>query len=140
MMYEKDYRAFKWSDFKLVGDILRPFVKKDNDIIYTIEKVAARRGEGEHSAFIFGDSLGVFRGQYSLLSPIKYYEPTSAVWKSELGVSSTKSTSVELAKKIFGDSLKNLKIKESDDDLYEALLIAFFGLKNYVEYLEKEDM
>ena len=35
---------------------------------------------------------------------------------------------------------KKLKIKESDDDLYEALLIAFFGLKNYVEYLEKEDM
>jgi len=138
MMYEKDYRAFKWSDYKLIGDILRPF--KNNDIVYTIEKVGANKGEGEHSSFIFGNSLGVFQGQYSILEPIKYYEPCPTVWKPELGVTADKNTSIALASKLFENSLKELKIKlkKSEDDLSEALLLAFYGLKCYVEEIEKE--
>ena len=137
MKYERDYRAFKWSDFKLTGNLLRPFVKSSTDIIYTIERVGARRGEGEHSSFIFGNSMGVFQGMYAMLNPIEYYEPLPSVWKSALGVTADKTTSVELAKEIFGDSLNKLGIPDSKDDLHEALLLAFYGLKNYVEQIEK---
>lgn len=138
MLYEKDFRSFKWSDFKLIGDILRPF--KDNDIVYTIEKVGSRKGEGENSAFIFGNSFGVFQGQYSLISPISYHEPTPVEWKSDVGVTSDKSTSIELVEKIFEKSLKenNLKIKKSQDDLAEALLLSWWGLHKYAnEILSK---
>ena len=141
MLYEKDFRAFKWSDYKEIGNILRPFVSKNTDIIYTIERVGSRKGEGEHSSFVFGNSFGIFQGQYSLLNPIKYYEPLPTQWKPELGVTSDKNTSIELAKEIFTNSMKeqDIKIKKSEDDLAEALLIAFYGLKCYIEEIEDND-
>ena len=131
--YEKDFRTFKWTDFQLIGNILRPYI--GHDIVYTIEKVGARTGEGEKSSFIFGNSLGIFQGQFSLLNPIKYYEPTPVQWKNSLGVTADKTISIELAKKIFDMQLKDRKTKKSESDLYEALLLGFFGLNEYAKEL-----
>lgn len=138
-IFEKDYRSFKWSDAKLIGEELKPFV--GNDIVYTIERVGVRKGEGEYSSFVFGNSFGIFQGQYTLLSPVAYYEPLPTQWKPTLGVTSDKNTSIALVEKIFEESLKKdkIKIKKSEDDLAEALLIAFYGLKCYAEDMEEKE-
>ena len=133
MRYEKTYRGFNWVDFKQIGDILRPYL--GNDIIYTVEKVRSRDGEGEDSAFRFGNALGVIQGHFSLLEPVQYLEPTPVEWKTLLGVTSDKSTSIELAKQIFKDSIKKITTKKSD--IYEALLLAVYGLMQYQKKIEE---
>jgi hypothetical protein len=136
--YEQDYKKTHWTDFRKMREIYEEFLK--NEIIYTVEKVSSRPGEGEKSSFVFGDSLGIHRGQVSLLNPVEFYEPTPATWKNQLGVTSDKRTSIELANEIFKVSLKELgitlkyrKSDNKDDDLAEALLLAFVGLINYIK-------
>lgn len=129
MKYEKDYRKRTWIDFKKLKEIFNPFL--NSKIIYTVEKITARPGEGEPSSFINGNSLGVFQAQYSLLNPIEYYEPPAIVWKKELGVNSDKSTSIKLAEEIYKINLKDFVSKGKVDDIAEALLLSFYGLKIY---------
>ena len=129
MKYEKDYRKRTWVDFKELGKLLAPY--KDYKVIYTIEKIAARPGEGEPSSFVNGNSLGIFQAQYSLLNPVSYYEPTPMMWKKELGVTSDKGTSNALAEDLYQINLKDYLGKGKTDDIAEALLLAFYGLKMY---------
>ena len=129
MKFEKDYRKKNWVDFKKLGEIFKPFVGKS--IIYTIEKVSSRPNEGESASFLNGNSLGVFQGMYGLLNPVKYYEPLPIVWKNELGVSSDKSTSVTLAEDLYQIKLKDYLPKGKVDDIAEALLLSFYGLREY---------
>ena len=132
-MFEDRYSSRAWTDFKKLGEVYKPFINKRNKIIYTIEKVSVRPGEGETSSFIFGDSLGIHRGMYSYLQPIAYYEPTPQTWKAEMKVTSDKSTSIERVEDIFQCNLKDYKKVGKVDDLAESLLLAFYGLKNYLE-------
>ena len=129
MKYEKDYRKRTWVNFKEMDKLFAPFV--GNDIIYTIEKITARPEEGETSSFTNGNSLGIFQGLYAFLNPIEYYEPLPLVWKKEMGVGSDKSTSIALAEDIFQISLKDFLPKGKVDDIAEALLLSFYGLKKY---------
>ena len=129
MKYEKDYRKRTWVDFKQLKELFQPFV--GSKIIYTVEKITARPGEGEPSSFTNGNSLGIFQAQYSILCPIEYYEPTAISWKKELGVGSDKSTSIKLAEDIFQGDLRNYVSKGKVDDIAEALLLSFYGLKMY---------
>lgn len=129
MKYEKDYRKRTWVDFKKLKEIFKPFIK--HEIIYTIEKITARPGEGEPSSFVNGNSLGIFQAQYGLLEPISYYEPSSITWKKELGITSDKGTSMALAEDIYQIKLKEYFPKGKVDDVAEALLLAFYGLKMY---------
>lgn len=130
--YETDYKKHAWTDFKSLREIYLPYVEGKYDILYTIEKVSVRSGEMEMSSFKFGDSLGIHRGQYSFLNPIFYAEPTPQVWKSEMGVTSDKNSSVELAEDLFKVNLKDYLSKGKKDDLAEALLLAFYGMKTYL--------
>ena len=59
MKYEKDYRKRTCVDFREMRELLLPFTS--NKIIYTIEKITARPGEGETSSFTIGYSLGNFQ-------------------------------------------------------------------------------
>ena len=129
MKYEKDYRKRTWVDFKKLGELLAPY--KNYKVIYTVEKITARPGEGEPSSFVNGNSLGIFQAQYGLLHPIEYYEPSAISWKKELGVTSDKETSLKLAEDIYQVKLKDYLPKGKTDDIAEALLLAFYGLKMY---------
>lgn len=131
--YDVAYRQRSWTDYKALGDIYKPYIKKSNKIIYTVERVSVRPGEGETSSFIFGDSLGIHRGQYNLLQPIAYYEPRPNDWKKVMGVTSNKETSIKLAEEIFKVNLKDFVNKKSDkiDDIAESLLLAFYGMQEY---------
>ena len=137
--YETAYRQRTWVDFRNLREIFLPFL--DNDIIFTTEKVKSM-GEDEHtsSAFNFGHTLGVFQGQYSLLNPIAFYEPTPQVWKKEMKVTADKNSSIELAEELFKCNLKDYLSKRArvkDDNMAEALLLAFYGLRMY---FSKEDI
>ena len=130
-LYETDYKKHAWTDFKGLREIYEPYVGK-YDIVYSIEKVAVRVGEMEMNSFKFGDSLGIHRGQYSYLNPIFYCEPTPQKWKAEFGLSSDKSGSVELAERLFKVKLKDYQKTGKCDDIAEALLIATYGMKQYL--------
>lgn len=129
MKYEKDYRKRTWVDFQALKDLFKPFL--NCKIIYTVEKITARPGEGEPSSFVNGNSLGIFQAQYGLLEPIQYYEPAAVTWKKELGVDSDKSTSVKLAEDLYQINLKDYVERGKVDDVAEALLLSFYGLKMY---------
>ena len=141
--YELDYKKRSWTDAVKTGEIFKKYEKTQN--VYTVEKVGTRPGEGETSSFIFGNSFGILQAQCTVLQPVRYYEPLPTLWKPELGVTSDKSTSIFLANEIFGDSLKELNItlrcKKSkvnkDDDLAEALLLAYYGISNYLKEVGK---
>lgn len=127
--YEKDYRKRTWVDFNKAGDILVPYLSKE--VIYTIEKIAPRPKEGEPASFVNGNALGIFQALSVGLHPIRYYEPTPIEWKHDLGVTSDKETSIELAEEIYNVSLRDYLKRGKLDDIAEALLLAFYGLKQY---------
>lgn len=129
--YEQSYRKRTWTDYTQFREIFLPFVK--HKIIYTMEKVSVRVGEGEISSFIFGNSLGCFEGLSALLNPIEIYEPTPATWKTVLGVTSDKSSSVQLAESIFECNLKDYLKRGKVDDIAEALLLAVYGFKKHLD-------
>ena len=131
MKFEKDYRKRNWTDFKKLGEMLKPFIGQK--IVYTIEKVASRPGEGETASFLNGNSLGIFEGLYSLINPVAFYEPTPPVWKKEMGVTSDKSTSISLSEDIFQIKLRDFLRTGKVDDIAEALLLSFYGLRKYKE-------
>lgn len=134
--FEADFRKRNWVDFKKMGDIFRPYIGRR--IIYTIERIQQRPNEGETTSFMNGNSLGVFQGLYSFLSPIEYFEPSASEWKKELGVTSLKDTSISLAEEIYNIKLKDYLPKGKVDDIAEALLLSFYGFKKYYELNERE--
>ena len=79
-----------------------------------------------------GNSLGIFQGLYSYLNPIAYFEPT-VQWKKEMGLTSNKEDSIDLAEEIYKVKLTNYLPKGKIDDIAEALLLSFYGLKQYYE-------
>jgi hypothetical protein len=129
--FEADFKKRSWVDFKKLKEVFEPF--KKNKIIYTIERIQYRPTEGETSSFINGNALGIFQGLYAFLEPISYFEPLAGEWKKELGVTSLKDTSVKLAEEIYKVNLKDYVKKGKTDDIAEALLLSFYGLKKYYE-------
>ena len=129
MKYEKDYRKKTWVDFKEIGKVFKPFLSKN--LLYTVEKVIVKPGEGEPASFTFGNSMGIFQGLYAFLNPIAYYEPLAVTWKKDLGVTADKETSIHLAEQIYATEFKKFVKKGKVDDIAEALLLAFYGLKQY---------
>lgn len=135
--FEADFRKRNWVNFKELREILKPFI--NNSIIYTIERIQQRPNEGETTSFMNGNSLGIFQGLYSYLNPISYFEPSAGEWKKELGVTSLKETSIQLAEEIYDIKLKDYLPKGKVDDIAEALLLAFYGLKKYYENNERNN-
>lgn len=135
--FEQVYRKRAWTDYRQFRGIFQPYV--NSDIIYTMERVSVRHGEGEISSFIFGNSLGCFEGLSAYLNPKAIYEPTPAQWKEVLGVTSDKNTSLTLAEDIFEISLKDYVQKGKVDDIAEALLLALYGFRAYLNEQENKE-
>lgn len=136
-IYEQTYKKRAWTDYTKLRELFLPYV--GNEIVYTIEKVSVRVGEGEINSFIFGNSLGCFEGLSALLNPIDIYEPTPVIWKAEMGVTSDKSSSVQLAESLFECDLKSFLKKGKVDDIAEALLLAVYGFKKYYDKQENNN-
>lgn len=127
--FEINYKKRTWVDFKKLREIFSPF--KDFQIIYTIEKISPRPGESEAPSFMNGNALGIFQGLYAFLNPIEFYNPTPVEWKTDIGVTSDKETSKELAEELYQTELKNYLNKGKTDDIAEALLLSFYGLRQH---------
>lgn len=141
-LYEVTYKQRAWTDYVALKELFKPYVSKRNKIVYTMERVSVRPGEGEISSFIFGNSLGCFQSMSSYIDPIQIFEPTPQVWKREMGVNSDKETSIHLAEELFGTNLKKFLGKGKVDDIAEALLLAVYGFKKYNDVItekEKQD-
>ena len=136
-LYEQTYKKRAWTDYTKLRELFLPYV--GNDIVYTIEKVSVRVGEGEINSFIFGNSLGCFEGLSALLNPIDIYAPTPVIWKADMGVTSDKSSSVQLAESLFECDLKSFLKKGKVDDIAEALLLAVYGFKKYYDKQENNN-
>lgn len=129
--YEANFRKRNWVDFKKLRELLEPFEKYNK--IYTIERITARSNEGEAASFSNGNSLGVFQGLYVYLNPQEFYDPSPKEWKKALGLSAIKEDSIKLAEDIYQVNLKDYLKKGKTDDIAEALLLAFYGLKRHYE-------
>lgn len=136
--YEVTYKKRSWTDFMEFRNLFKPYVNKKYKIVYTIERVSTRPGEGELSSFIFGNSLGCFEGLSTYLNPIYMIEPTPQIWKAEMGLSSDKSESISLAEDIFEVNLKDYIKVGKVDDVSEALLLAVYGFKKYDENYKEQ--
>ena len=134
--FEADFRKRNWVDFKALREIFKPYIL--NRVIYTIERIQQRPQEGETTSFMNGNSLGVFQGLYTYLNPVSYFEPSAGEWKKELGVTSLKDTSIQMAEEIYRIKLKDYLPKGKVDDIAEALLLSFYGLKKYYENNERK--
>ena len=134
--YEKDFRKRSWVDFKKVGELFKPFIGRK--VIYSLERATVRPFEGETSSFMNGYALGVFQSVSLLLNPIEYYEPLPGVWKADLGVTSEKETSIKLAEDLYQISLREYLPKGKVDDIAEALLLSFYGLRQHFIFKEGE--
>ena len=128
--FERDYRKKSWVDFTKLGELFQPYIK--GKIIYTVERMSPRPNEGEAPSFTNGNSLGIFQGLYPYLNPIRFYNPLPEAWKKDLGVTSDKETSVELAEELYQIKLRDYLPKGKVDDIAEALLLAFYGLRQYL--------
>ena len=137
--YEVTYKKRSWTDYTKFRELFKPYVKKGNEIVYTVERVSVRPDEGEISSFIFGNSLGCFEGLSAYLNPIFMVEPTPNVWKAEMGLSSEKEDSIKLVEELFeGIDLRQYVPKGKLDDVSEALLLSVYGFKKYDDYNNKE--
>ena len=134
--FEKDYRKRSWVDFRAVGELLKPYSKFK--VIYSLERATTRPLEGEAPSFMNGNALGVFQGISVLLNPEYYYEPLPITWKTDLGVTSDKETSIKLAEDLYQIKLRDYLKKGKVDDIAEALLLSFYGLRQY--YIEKGEI
>ncbi len=93
-----------------------------------LEDVHSYPEEGVSSVFRFGEAKGILIGlAAAYLIPIVKIAP--AVWKSDLGLSSDKSRSLNAAKRLWPNFAHEFKFKK-DADKAEAALIAYFASKH----------
>ena len=127
--FEKDYRKRSWVDFKAVGELFRT-VQRFKDYLH------ARKG---HNTINGGRSFIVYEwkcfrnisGNNNFITPMEYYEASSITWKTDLGVTSEKQTSIDLAEDLYQIKLKDYLPKGKVDDIAEALLLSFYGLRQH---------
>lgn len=91
-----------------------------------VEDVNAMPGQGTVSMFRFGFYSGAIHGVLAALG-IRVVMQKPAVWKAAMNLSKDKSKSIDLAKKLFPDSVQYLKLK-GHDGRAEACLLAWRGL------------
>jgi hypothetical protein len=95
-----------------------------------LEQVHSFPDDGGASVFKFGKAYGTVIGIISCLGiPISFVSPQ--VWKGNLGLSSNKQQSLDLAKSLFPELADQLRFKKNHDEA-EALLLAYY-LKKSVE-------
>jgi len=101
-------------------------IEKVHAMVYK-NKRGETRGQGAASSFNFGFATGVLHGVLAAKEiPTILYDP--AVWKMALGLSSDKSKSLTLARKLFPKHVDQFQ-RKMDNDRAEAALLAWIGAK-----------
>lgn len=108
-------RAFTVPEFEAVR----------NPPIAVVEYASSMPGEGAVGAFSYGCGYGVYIGALTALD-VPPVIVTSRKWKGALGLSSDKSESLALARRLFPGFSDALRPKGSDGKA-EALLLAYWA-------------
>lgn len=102
------------------------------DCICCIEAVQPIRGNGIIALFRLGQSYGWLLGMLDAIG-IPYQPITPQKWKKEFGLTSDKTQSIEVCRRLYPDT--NLKrtdrSKKSDDNMAEALLMATYAKRKF---------
>lgn len=114
------------------GEAFAKIIKQYNKNISfaVIEDVHSMPEQGVVSTFRFGYNAGILLGVLNALN-IKVLKVKPAVWKSALGLTSSKKLSLELAKETFPFYLQYFK-RAKDDGRAEAALLAEFGFRTFL--------
>lgn len=126
-----DYVKTQVFDIQEYSKVLHNLSGTDEPLRCIVERVAARPGQGVTSMFHFGENFGIIQGllvAYNI--PFELVPPQ--VWKKEIGVTSDKSTSIEMCKKLFpaADLKATPRCRKDHDGIAEALLIAEYARRN----------
>ena len=106
-------------------NIIKEYVKKEEDIVVVVEQVNAMPGQGVTSMFNFGQTFGAIKGVCAALNlPIFFVRPSK--WKKyfEL-INSSKDSSRTKVIEMY-PSLSNKLSKKKDVNKSDAILIARF--------------
>ena len=115
-------------------NIIKEYLKKEEEIVVVVEQVNAMPGQGVTSMFNFGQSFGMLKGICSAMQlPMFFVRP--AKWKKYYNlINSEKDASRTRAIEIFPSFSSQLS-KKKDSNKADAILIASF----YHETYKKED-
>ncbi len=115
-------------DYKALSLQLEPHVK---DIgLAVVEDVHSMPMQGVASTFSFGVSKGVILGMVAAHG-IPIQTPPPAIWKMNLGLSKDKAASLAKASELY-PTYKHMWPRKSDDGKAEAVLLAHFGKRFFV--------
>lgn len=106
---------------------------EDNiDVRCCIEDVHAMHGNGVTASFNFGKSYGWLLGMLDTLK-IPYQAVSVQKWKKEYGLTSDKSRSIEVCRRLFPNVIlkRTDRCKKDDDGLAEALLLALYAKRHF---------
>ena len=111
---------------------LRTLKLEYTDCICCIEAVQPIRGNGIIALFKLGQSYGWLLGMLDAIG-IPYQPITPQKWKKEFGLTSDKTKSIEVCKRLYPDvNLKRTERSKKDDDgMAEALLMATYAKRKF---------
>ena len=126
-----DVQAFPL-EYLSMSKILADFSGKS--AICFVEKVHSMPNQGVKSTFTFGWGLGYVEGVLCSLN-IPYELVSVNKWKNEFSLTSDKSKSIEVCKKLFPtvSLLPTERSRVDNDGMAEALLLAEYARRKYVK-------
>lgn len=97
-----------------------------------LEKVGAMPGQGVVSMFNFGHNFGFIEGLLQAFN-ISYQRVPPQTWKKEFSVTSDKSTSIEVCRKLFPGVclLPTSRSRKPSDGMAEAVLMAEYARRRF---------
>ena len=113
-------------------DTLRDLKCADVPCICCIEQVHALHGNGVTSSFEFGKSFGWLLGVLDAFQ-IPYQPITPQKWKREFGLTSDKSKSIEVCKRLYPNLslLRTERSRKEDDNCAEAVLLMLYAKRKF---------
>ena len=112
-------------DLDAAREILIEYERDSIDCAW-LEHVAARPGQGVTGVFRFGQNFGQWQGLLAALQiPTNLVRPQT--WKAFYGLTRTKRTSLDLARKTWPANVEESFRLAKHDGLAEAALIAKYG-------------
>lgn len=123
-------RVVPYSDEELNRKMLEVVMSKRSvaGTVCCLEAVHAMHKQGVTSMFNFGKAYGYIKGVLEAFC-IPYQEITPQKWKKEFGLTSDKTASVEVCRRLFPDVnlLATPRCKKAHDGMAEALLMAEYA-------------
>lgn len=108
----------------LIVDWIAAAARQYPRLVMVTEKAQAMPKQGIASAFRYGQHFGIFEASSAMLK-LPYHEVSPVVWKKAMGLTSSKSLSSSVCRRIFPQvELVLSGCRKDHDGIAEALLVA----------------